>query len=96
MDALAMKFANFDLSAVASLHEDAFPDLNPVDLFRCAITATLANLTGVDSQVIYPALSWTNTLDKGDLLLAVPRLGIKGIAPAQKALELAKSVSEKC
>ncbi|KAF1984755.1 arginyl-tRNA synthetase [Aulographum hederae CBS 113979] len=52
----------------------AFPSLNPIDIFRIAIADVLAAVTGLDSRQIYDALAWTNTLDKGDLLLAVPRL----------------------
>ena len=87
-----MNFAGLDLSEAASFHEDAFPALNPVDILRCVITEELSKISSVDRKLIYPALSWTNTLDKGDLLLAVPQLGIKGAPLAERVVELAKAV----
>lgn len=66
---------------------------NPNDLFRTQISHALHELTGVEPSKIFAALAWTNTLDKGDLILAIPRLLIKGIDPAKKAVEWAESVS---
>jgi hypothetical protein len=57
---------------------DSNPTTNPVDIFRCVIAHHLAPITGVDIKLVYPALEWTQTLDKGDLVLAVPRLRVKG------------------
>lgn len=73
-------------------YSDASPSINPVDIFRCVITEELAKITELDPSFIYPALEWTNTLDKGDLLLAVPRLRVKG-SPAEKAASWAAAVS---
>jgi hypothetical protein len=89
---LTMSFAGVSLPEAASFHEDAFPALNPVDLFRCFISEELSRISGVDRKLIYPALSWTNALEKGDLLLAVPQLRLKGTPPTEKAQELAKEV----
>lgn len=66
------------------------PESNPVDIFRCYIAEVLAKTSGVDSALIYPALEWTNQFEKGDLILAVPRLRVKG-----KPAELAKEWAEK-
>ncbi|KAF4548903.1 Arginine--tRNA ligase-like protein 1 [Elsinoe fawcettii] len=63
--------------------------MNPIDVFRTAIAETLSPITGVESARIHEALAWTATLDKGDLILAVPRLRIKGTAPEQLAQECA-------
>lgn len=92
MNNLATKLKDFDFSSIAPLYENAFPDLDLVDLFRCVITAELVNLSGVESHLIYSALTWTNALEKGDLLLTVPRLGIKGTPPAENTLKFAKAV----
>lgn len=73
-------------------HDEAYPERNPTDIFRCYITDQLAKVSGIGPELIYPALSWTNTLDKGDLVIAVPRLRLKGAAPAEKAAEWAKAV----
>ena len=87
-----MNFAGLDLSEVALFHEDAFPALNPVDIFRCVIAKELSKISGGDRELIYHALSCTNTIDKGDLLIAVPQIRLKGAPPAEKAKELAKNV----
>jgi len=71
---------------------DSNPESNPVDIFRCYIAEILAKISGVDSALIYPALEWTNQFEKGDLILAVPRLRVKGKAPAELAKEWAEKV----
>ena len=53
-------------------------DINPVDIYRAHITSIMHDITGVDKSIIYPALQWTATLDKGDLMLAIPALRVKG------------------
>jgi len=73
-------------------YSGAFPSINPVDIFRCVITEELAKITELDASLIYPAIEWTSTLDKGDLILAVPRLRVKG-SPAEKAASWAAAVS---
>jgi arginyl-tRNA synthetase len=45
--------------------------LNPVDIYREHIAEHLAPVAGVDAEKIYTRLQWTNTLDKGDLVLPV-------------------------
>lgn len=57
---------------------NSYPDINPVDIYRSHITSILHDITGVDSSIIYPALQWTATLEKGDLMLAIPALRVKG------------------
>ncbi|KAI9669596.1 MAG: hypothetical protein M1817_004639 [Caeruleum heppii] len=78
---------------LADLHMDpptkypnSYPDLNPVDTYRAHITDLLTKVTAVDPAIIYPVLQWTQTLDKGDLVLPVPALRVKG----KKATELAE------
>lgn len=67
-------------------YENCFPDINPVDIYRAHLTTILADVTGVDAKIVYTALQWTQTLDKGDMILPVPALRIKG----KKLDELAK------
>ncbi|KAI9671664.1 MAG: hypothetical protein M1831_003192 [Alyxoria varia] len=69
----------------------AFLDKNPVDVFRCYITSELARLTGNDSSLIYGALAWPTTPDKGDLTFAVPRLQDKTSTDADTAARLAQT-----
>ena len=59
-------------------YPDCYPDINPTDIYRAHITSILHNITGVDPKIIYPALQWTATLEKGDLMLAIPALRVKG------------------
>ena len=73
---------------------DSFPDFNPVDVYRCFISTHLAEITKLDAKVIYPALQWTQTLDKGDLNLAVPRLRVKQGAPDELAKRWAEEVGK--
>lgn len=72
---------------------DAFPNSNPaknpVDIFRSYISEELSKISGVDRAMIYPALEFTSTPDKGDLLIPVPRLRIKGTPPAELATKWA-------
>ncbi|KAG8623278.1 hypothetical protein KVT40_008254 [Elsinoe batatas] len=70
-------------------YPDAHPELNPVDVFRVAISDELHRITNLDKLQIYGALAWTATLDKGDLIIAVPRFRIKGKPPDQLAQEWA-------
>jgi arginyl-tRNA synthetase len=65
----------------------AYPQLNPIDIFRLHLTSLLTKVTGVDWKIIYPALQWTLTLDKGDLVLPVPALRVKGKKPVELAEE---------
>lgn len=69
------------------------PALNPVDIYRSHITELLAPVAGVDPKIVYNALQWTNTLDKGDLVLAAPALRLKGKKPDELATDLAAKVN---
>ena len=72
----------------------ARPELNPIDVYRLHLTSILSDITGVDQAIIYPALQWTLTLDKGDLVLPVPALRIKGQKPPALAAEWAAKFPE--
>ncbi|EDO16349.1 hypothetical protein Kpol_1059p40 [Vanderwaltozyma polyspora DSM 70294] len=67
--------------------EDSFPNVNVVDLMRNYITQELSKISGVDEKLIFPALEWTNTMERGDLLIPIPRLRIKGANPKDLAEE---------
>ncbi|KAK7206175.1 hypothetical protein BZA70DRAFT_275949 [Myxozyma melibiosi] len=58
---------------------------NPVDLFRAHITALLHPVTGVAPEIIAPALETTLLPERGDFVLAVPRLRVKGAKPDELA-----------
>lgn len=73
-------------------YPSAYPAVNPVDIYRCFITKALEETTGLAPEVIYPALQWQNNLTYGDLVLAIPRLRVNGVPPAQLAKEWAAKV----
>ena len=71
---------------------NTYPEINPVDIYRSHITELLAPIAGVDKKIVYQALQWTNSLDKGDLVLAVPALRLKGKKPDEVAADIASKV----
>lgn len=64
---------------------DSFPEFNTVDLCRNYITEQLCKLSGVDKSIIFPALEFGTILEKGDLLVPIPRLRLKGQNPKELA-----------
>jgi len=73
---------------------NTYPEINPVDIYRSHITELLAPIAGVDKKIVYQALQWTNSLDKGDLVLAVPALRLKGKKPDEVAADIASKFPE--
>jgi hypothetical protein len=50
---------------------NCYPSVNPVDRYRGHIAELLGDAVGIDPLTIFTRLQWTNTLDKGDLVLPV-------------------------
>lgn len=73
-------------------YPNCYPGMNPVDVYRSHITTLLHGVTGVDTAIIYPAIQWTQSLDKGDMILAAPALRVKGKKPTELAEEWAEKV----
>ncbi|KAL9108172.1 MAG: hypothetical protein Q9227_007026 [Pyrenula ochraceoflavens] len=73
---------------------ESYPKINPVDVYRLHITERLASITGIEPSLIYSTLQWTQTLEKGDLTLPIPRLQIKGTPPAKLAQQWAQKFPE--
>ncbi|KAI5918369.1 arginyl-tRNA synthetase [Camillea tinctor] len=71
-------------------YPNCYPDTNPQDIYRSHITSILHKITGIDTKIIYPALQWTLSLDKGDMVLPIPALRVKG-----KPADLAQQWLEK-
>lgn len=67
----------------------AQPDLNPVDIFRSYISDELSKISGVDRDLIFPALEYTSNPERGDMVIPVPRLRVKGAKPDVLAKEWA-------
>ena len=92
IELLNQQLNNFGISEPLPLFPDSNPTANPVDVYRCYIAHALAPITGVDLNLVYPALEWTLSLDKGDLILAAPRLRIPGKNPSELTKEWAEKV----
>ncbi|KAL1310552.1 hypothetical protein AAFC00_000832 [Neodothiora populina] len=95
MDALTSQIKTLGLDSVPKLDKVlTFPTVNQVDIYRAHITECLVPITGVDAQVVYNALQWTQTLANGDLMLPVPALRIKGKKPDALAQEIVDKFPE--
>lgn len=69
-------------------YEGSFPQENTIDFLRNYITEELSKISGVDAKLIFPALEWTNTLERGDLLIPIPRIyRVKGANLKELAIE---------
>ena len=90
-NSLADQLSKLGLNKIES-YPNSYPEINPVDIYRSHITDLLHGVTGVDPTIIYPAIQWTQTLDKGDAILAVPALRVKGKKPGDLAQEWVSKV----
>jgi arginyl-tRNA synthetase len=90
---LSEKLKALSLDTPLPKYPNCYPEVNPVDVYRAHLTSILTEVTGVDAAVIYPALQWTQTLEKGDLVLPVPALRIKGKKPNELAEEWVAKVN---
>lgn len=72
---------------------DFYPEYNPLDIYRAHLADILSGVTGVAAGNIYPCIQWTQTLGKGDLVLPVPALRVKGGKPTDLAHTWAKEVN---
>ncbi|CZR61445.1 probable arginyl-tRNA synthetase, cytosolic [Phialocephala subalpina] len=85
---------SLSLTETLPKYPNCFPEVNPIDIYRAHLTSILTGVTGVDASIIYPALQWTQTLEKGDLVLPVPALRIKGKKPPELAAEWVEKFPE--
>lgn len=92
IDQLTTLVSGLSLDSIAEKYPQAHPEINPLDFYRAHVSNVLAGISGVDSQIIYPAINWTTGLDKGDFVLAVPALRIKGQKPDALATKWAEEV----
>lgn len=74
--------------------EGSYPNHNVLDLLRNYITDELHQISNVDKSIIFESLDIPTTLDKGDLIIPVPRLRLKGINPKNKAAEWAAAFNK--
>ena len=85
LDAVSAKLQKLGLNAVPMFPGSA-PDRNPIDTFRSFVTEELAKVSGVDKNIIFPALEAPIDNKHGDLVIPVPRLRVKG-TPAEELAE---------
>lgn len=93
IESLQVLLASLGIADPIQTLPESNPTTNPVDIFRLFIAKTLAPIGGVDVALIYSSLEWTQSFEKGDLILAIPRLRIKGQKPDVIAKEWAEKVS---
>jgi arginyl-tRNA synthetase len=91
---LAETLKGLSLTTPLPKYPNSYPDVNPVDIYRAHLTSILTEVTGVDAAIVYPALQWTQTLEKGDLVLPIPALRVKGKKPDELAAEWLAKVLE--
>lgn len=87
IDQLVKLTSALSLSQIHDKFPTCYPETNPIDVYRLHLTTLLEKITGVDPSIIYPALQWTQGLDKGDLVMPVPALRVKGKKPNELAEE---------
>lgn len=92
IDQLTGLVNGLSLDSIAEKYPQAHPEINPLDFYRAHVSNVLAGISGVDSSIIFPAINWTTGLDKGDFVLAVPALRIKGQKPDALATKWAEEV----
>lgn len=93
VDELVKLTSDLSLDELRERFPTSYPATNPQDIYRIHITNLLEKITGVDPKIIYPAVQWTASLDKGDAVVAVPALRVKGKKPDELAKEWAEKVS---
>ena len=67
---------------------NSYPHLNPTDIYREHLASTIGPIVGQEPSHVFSRLQWTQTLDKGDMMLPVPALQIKGKKPQAIAAEI--------
>jgi len=77
-DSVSQPSTQLEVLDTLEKYPNCYPEINPQDIYRSHITSILHKITGVDTSIIYNALQWTLSLDKGDMVLAIPALRVKG------------------
>ena len=93
------KMATVDNQMQSMSLNKAFPNsyshLNPIDVYREHIAGLVAPIIGKEPVDVFSKLQWTQTLDKGDLMLPVPALQLgKARRPAAAAADIGAKFPE--
>lgn len=67
---------------------NSYPSLNPTDIYREHLANIIGPIVGQEPSQVYPKLQFTQSLEKGDLVLPVPALQIKSKKPQALAAEI--------
>ena len=81
VEALMGQVKDLSLDSIHKNYPSAHPEINPLDLYRTHLSDVLSQISGVSKDIVYPAIAWTSSLDKGDFQVAVPALRVKGTKP---------------
>ncbi|TPX07091.1 uncharacterized protein E0L32_010986 [Thyridium curvatum] len=90
VEELAKQVDGLSLDAVTAKYPASHPEINPLDLYRAHISNVISSISGIAPEIVYPAVGWTQSLDKGDFSVATPALRVKGTKPDVLAQELAE------
>ncbi|KAK2740940.1 hypothetical protein FQN57_005944 [Myotisia sp. PD_48] len=85
---------SLDSLSIHPTFANCYPAANPVDKYRAHVAELVAQTLGLQPEFVYPKVQWASTLDKGDLVLAVPALQVKGTPPAQVAAQIVAGFPE--
>ncbi|KUI56268.1 Arginine--tRNA ligase, cytoplasmic [Cytospora mali] len=94
IDELVKLTSGLRLDSIRDKFPTCYPEVNPIDVYRAHLTNVLKEITGVDTNIIYNAIQWTQGLDKGDLIVAAPALRVKGKKPDELVKEWAEKFPE--
>jgi hypothetical protein len=83
MQSLTTALSSLGLSDVEAPHSN-----NVNDVCRTHLTRLIAEITGALPSMVSPAIQCSQSLDKGDFMLATPALRLKDIDPGALALKL--------
>ncbi|KZZ94805.1 arginyl-tRNA synthetase [Moelleriella libera RCEF 2490] len=94
IDQLVQRVEGLTLAGLAQKYPSTHPEYNSLDLYRAHLSGALSKISGVDTSIIFPVVMWTQSLEKGDFVVAVPALRIKGSKPDLLAQEWAAKFPE--
>jgi arginyl-tRNA synthetase len=93
LEALEALLASLGVSTPVPRFDGRDVLVNPLDLFRSYLAATLTELVGCEPAVALAAIQLPQAM-MGDLEVIVPRLKVKGPKPVDLAFDLCQKVSE--
>lgn len=76
-DYLAQLAPDLAMDNVTNSYPATQPDINLLDAYRAHLSNIFTQFSGVYKSTPYRALMWTQSLDKGDFIFALPALRIK-------------------